>query len=149
VKIKTGQIVEMVLGLMFICGYFLFHAASVARWVTSISAMILGTMYFPLGFLTLKSEKYNVGFSIFFGMLFSAAVVTILFGLMQYALSAIFLLGLPVIFLMLAITQALVFYFITKRNEYQILFYDRWLTARYLVLFVLMLYSLFTYDFRT
>ena len=146
-KIKTGQIIEIVLGLIFVCGYFVFHTSKAAGWITIVSGMVLGAMYFPLGFITLKSKKYNVGFSMLFGLLFGASVVTILFSLVQSALSVLFLMVLLVFFIMVAAIQSLVFYFITKKDEYQILFYDKWLTIRYLALFVLMLYSLITYDF--
>ena len=124
-KFKTGQILEIVLGITFICGYFLFHTSNSIRWITFISGMILGSMYFPFGFLTLSSKKYNVGFSILLGMLFGASVVAILFSLIKSAFSVISLLALPVIFITVAGFQAMVFYFITKKDEYQILFYDK------------------------
>jgi|GEM_PF-1583097 hypothetical protein len=148
-KIKIAQIIEIVLGGMFICGYFLSHYNVVnLHAITYVASSALGTMYFPLGFYTLKSEKFSVVFSILFGILFSISLIAIMFSLMQLAISIILLISLPSIFLIVAGMQAFIFYFITKKDEYQILFNDKLLTIRYLVLFVLMLFSLFTYDFR-
>lgn len=149
-RVRKIQILEIVLGLTFICGYFLTKTNIInLHLVTFLATMLLGILYFPLGFYTLKSPDYNIGYSILFGILFSMSLVAIMFSLMKLDISIILILILVVLFLMAAFIQAIVYYFLEKKEEAQILFHDKWLTTRYLVFFILMFYALFTYNFKS
>lgn len=147
-KIRKINIVEIALFVLFSTGYFL-QKTNVAHWgwITLLIFMLLGILYFPLGFYTLKSPKFSVIYSIVFGMLFSLSLVAILFSLMKAVLSIVFLLIFIILYLMAASFQAASYYFFNK-TEGQIIMYDYGITIRYLVYFAFMVYALVTYDFR-
>lgn len=147
-KLKTIESIEILLGVIFICAYFVSHFNLInPDWVIAIS-FVLAAMYFPFGFYTLKLVKCDIPFSIFFGAIFALSLVAISLSLKHSIVSVLLLVALPVFFIIIAGWQAMIFYLFTKNERFQILFYDKWLTVRYIVLLLIMLYAVFTYDFR-
>jgi hypothetical protein len=148
-KIRKINIVEIALFFLFSAGYFLQRSNVMHHWawVILLFFMLLGILYFPLGFYTLKSPKFSVIYSIIFGMLFSLSLTAILSSLMKVDISIVLLLILIVLYLMAASIQAVSYYFFSK-TEGQIIMYDYGITIRYLVFFSFMLYALLTYNFR-
>jgi len=142
------NVAEIILLIVFTLSYFFQQSIPDHwRWVTLLLYFLLGVLYFPLGFYTLKSPKFKVSYSVFFGMLFSLAMTAILFSLLKYAWSIILLWMLIGIYFIVAGMQAMAFY-IFKKTEGQIIMSDFGITIRYLVFLGLMIYASITFDYR-
>ncbi len=148
-KLRVINIIEAFLGLIFLIAYFLTqkHIADLA-YAASFDMLFLALLYFPLGFYTLKSIEYNIVYSIVYGFLFSISLVGMVFTLSHIDLGIVLLLLLLTIFFMAAVMQAVVYYFLDNKKDVNVLFYNKALTIRYLLFFILMIYSLMTYNFR-
>jgi hypothetical protein len=146
--INKINIAEIVLFVVFTLSYFFQESIpSHWRWVSLLLYFLLGVLYFPLGFYTLKSSKFKTIYSVFFGMLFTLALTAILLSLMKVALS-IFLLWLSIVlYFMIAGIQAIAFYVYSK-TEGQIVMYDLGITIRYLAFLGLMIYASITFNFN-
>lgn len=109
--------------------------------------LLLIVLYFPLGFYTLKSTKFNGIYSILLGLFFGSSLISLLLRSMNVDLSIVLLLILIVLYIMAASLQA-ISYRLFSKTEGQILMYNYEITIRYLVFFAFMLYALLTYNFR-
>jgi hypothetical protein len=142
------NIAEIVLLIIFTLSYFFQQSIPVHwRWITLLLYLLLGALYFPFGFYTLKSSKFKASYSVFFGLLFSLAMTAVLFNLMKYAWSILLLWMLIGIYFIVAGMQAISFY-IFKKTEGQIIMNDLGITIRYLVFLSLMIYASITFDYR-
>jgi hypothetical protein len=147
-KIRTVNILEIILSVIFIAFYFLKKTDVVnLRWIGFISFMMLGILYFPLGFYTLKSPKLNLIYSVGYGMLFSCSLVSIFYSLLKVDISVVLLMMFIIIFLMLAAIEAAAISLFGQPNG-KIIQYDTGLTIRYLVILFFMVYALVTYNFN-
>jgi hypothetical protein len=147
-KLRLINIIEFFLALVFITTYFLAkkNVADLA-YIAFFDGLLLGSLYFPLGFYTLRSSEYNVVYSIFYGILFSVALIGIIFCLSHIDISILLLFLMLTIFLMAAFFQAVIYYFLDNKKDSNVLFYNKILTIRYLLLFILMIYSVVTYKY--
>jgi hypothetical protein len=148
-RLRAINIIEVFLAVVFITTYFLTQqkVADLA-YVAFFDMIFLAVLYFPFGFYTLRSTEYNIVYSIVFGIIFSISLVGIAFSLSHIDISIVLLFLMLTIFLMAAVMQAVVYYFLDNKKDVNILFYNKALTIRYLLFFVLMIYSVVTYDFR-
>lgn len=147
-KIRKITILEITLAFLFCIGYFL-QKADIAYFGFGLFViyMILGILYFPLGFYTLRSAKFSIVYSMLFGLLFGLSLTAIFFSLLKVDISVVLLLWSVVFYLMAAAIQAFSFYFIDKR-EGQIIMYDLGISIRYIIFFILIVSGLLTYNFR-
>ena len=147
-KIRVINILEIVFGIIFILSFFITKTGILdLGWVAFLLTMLLGMMYLPLGFYTLKSPNFNIIYSILFGVLFSVSLAAIMLSLMKQDISIILIILMLVIFLMAAGIQAFIFYFLDNKQEGQIIMYNKGITIRYLIFFIFMVYVLVTYKF--
>jgi hypothetical protein len=111
-KIRKINIIEIVLFPLFTASYFFKKAGAIQHygWVVLVFFFSLGILYFPLGFYTLKSSKFSVVYSILFGVLFSLALTGIFYSLTKWVLTPVVLLASIIIYFMVAIIQAILFY---------------------------------------
>jgi hypothetical protein len=139
---------EMFLLIAFLLCYFFFQAIPVHwRWIVIVIYFLLGALYFPMGFYTLRSPKFKTIYSVFFGILFSITLTAIFFCLLKSALAVILLWLMIAIYFIVAIIQAISFYIFSK-TEGQIIMYDLGITIRYLIFLCLMIFAAVTFNYR-
>lgn len=144
-KLNKITIAEIILLTLFIASYLFQQVIPINwRWVTLLLYALLGAIYFPLGFYTLKSSKYKSVYAVLFGMLFALSLTALLFSLLKVVLGIFLLLFLIVIYIMIPIIQAVSFYLYDKK-EGQIFMYDFGITIRYLLLLALIIYAAVTF----
>jgi hypothetical protein len=143
-RIRTINIIEIFLGLVFSISYFLTkYDVAHLIWITFSSAMLLGVFYFPLGFYTLRAPNSNIASSIAAGALYSVSLVVIIFNMLKVDISMI-LLSLFIIIYPMSFIAAFSFY-IFKRQKGQTIQYDNGLIIRGVGLFFYLLFAYYTY----
>ncbi len=148
-KIKAIGIIEIVLFLSFESVYFLQNRnVTNCGWTLLILYILLGSLYFPLGFYTLYSTKFDRLYSSLFGILFSGSITGIFFALINYDLSVLLLMLLIALYVMVAFVP-LISYNVFGLHRFPIIvFSNKGITIRWFVYFALMIYALFTYKWQ-
>jgi hypothetical protein len=149
-KTKVINIVEVILFLSFDLLYFL-QSRNITKggWTLLILYLLLGILYFPLGFYTLRSSKFDRVYSVLYGLLFSVSLTGVFFALMNVDLSTLLLMLLIVVYIM-AVSVPLILHYILGRDWLPtIIFFDRGITIRWLVYFVFMIYALYAYNWKS
>lgn len=108
---------------------------------------VLSVLYFPLGFYTLRSTDIGVRFSFIYGVVLSLSLVSIIFSLMKLDISILLLFILLIIFLLIVIIEAFAIKFLDQPNG-KIIKYNNGLIVRYLAVFVLMIWSVLSYNYQ-
>jgi len=149
-KTKVINIVEVILFLSFDLVYFL-QSRNIIKvgWTLLILYLLLGILYFPLGFYTLRSSKFDRVYSVLYGLLFSVSLTGVFFAFMNVDLSILLLMLLIVLYIMAA-SVPLILHYILRRDWLPIIiFSDRGTTVRWLVYFVFMIYALYAYNWKS
>ena len=147
-KIRTINIIETFLFLAFVLVYFL-QSKNITHfgWTFLFLYILLGILYFPLGFYTLKSPKFATLYSVLFGILFSTALTSIFYASMTVGISVFSLLILIVWFVMAATIPLILKYIFNRPWLPIIIGLDMGITIRCLIYFIYMIYALANYNF--
>jgi hypothetical protein len=148
VKIRIINIIEIILFISFTVAYILTKTNVVGLQTTTLLlSALLGFLYFPLGFYTLKSTDVGIGYSIGYGFFFAFPLLAVALSLMNMFISIAIILFLIVTYVMIVSLPAVVNYLFNK-PEGLIIMYNKPFTIRYLALAIFMIYALVTYDFQ-
>jgi hypothetical protein len=147
-KLKFINIIEIILGAIFFGTYILKDVQNLdLRWLSILTGFLLSILYFPLGFLTLKStSNIQLIYRIFYGMVFSFSILSIMLYLMKIEFAILLLIILTASFLFLAIFRVVL---VSLFDNDKVLDFDNGIVFRYLILFGIMIYSFVTYNFAT
>jgi hypothetical protein len=148
-KIRTINIIEIFLFLVFALVYFLQNKnITHFGWTLLFLYFLLGILYFPFGFYTLKSPKFGTLYSVLFGFLFSGALTGVFYASMTVGLS-VFLLLILIVWYVMAATIPLILKYIFNRSWLPVIIgLDKGITIRCLIYFIYMIYALANYNFR-
>jgi hypothetical protein len=145
-KIRVINFIEIILEVIFVTSFAITKLQiSDLSVLTFFSGLILGLMYFPIGFYTLKSPGIYVLNTIIYGAIFSLFVISILLNSMGIDLSIVILIITLSLYLCVAIFRVQAVYLIERPI---LLDYSNSIAIRYLLSFIIMIIILLTYKFR-
>src|ERR1700755_840888 len=84
-KLRPINIVEIILFILFSAGYFL-HSAHIPylSLMICIVGMVLGCLYWPLGFYTLKAPGVTTVYSTAASLLFACTLMQVMFAMFKW-----------------------------------------------------------------
>jgi len=143
-KLRPINIVEIILFILFSAGYFL-HSVHIPylSLMVIVVGMLLGCLYWPLGFYTLKAPGVNIVYSIAASLLFAGTLTQVMFAQFKWPTNALVFEIIMVLYLVSLLAMVGIYFF--KKQKGQAITFDKGLLARFAIYMLYLLYAFFNY----
>ncbi|MEO6631390.1 MAG: hypothetical protein ABIN13_06695 [Mucilaginibacter sp.] len=143
-KLRAINIIEIILFLLFSLGY-IFHSARIPylNLMIFVVGMLLGCLYWPLGFYTLKAPGVTTVYSTAASLLFASTLIQIMFAMFKWPTHVIVFEIIIAIYLATLLTLVGISFF--KKQKGQPIAFDKGLLIRFAIYLLFLLHAFFNY----
>lgn len=143
-KLRPINVVELILFILFTAGY-VFHSAHIPylSLIIFVVGMLLGCLYWPLGFYTLKAPGVTTVYSTAASLLFACTVTQVMFAMFKWPTHVIIFEIVTAIYLAALLAIVGVYFF--KKQKGKFIEFNKGLLIRFAIYLLFLLHAFFKY----